>query len=129
MLKHTELTQEHTPSTAHLAVPDTTFEELTALLLPVKGKDKRKVEDRVEAARKLRDFGPAAIAPLCAALRDKEDQIRVAAAESLGVVGDERAVQPLVEALRDVLPGRSAARNRIGRVLFWITMPIVVVIG
>lgn len=129
MLKLNQPVEEHRPLSPELTAPAPTLAELTACLLSLKGKQKSKPEERVEAARKLREFGAAAIEPLCLALRDKEDSVRVAAAKSLGEVGDERAVQPLVDALRDVLPGRSAARSRFARVLFWITMPIMIVLG
>src|SRR5689334_8282687 len=53
------------------------------------------VRARQRAARALRDYGPAAVEPLCAALHDRDESVRVAAAESLGMIGDDRAVQPL----------------------------------
>lgn len=65
-------------------------------------------EQRQHAAKALRDYGAAAVEPLCLALRDKDLNVRVAAAESLGLVGDERAVRALMEALRECLVGRSA---------------------
>src|SRR5687768_12680906 len=66
---------------------------------------------RVRAARRLQDYGPLALEPLCGALRDHELNVRVAAAESLGYIGDERAVQPLTEALRHCFVGQSAHRQ------------------
>ncbi|MCS6859530.1 MAG: HEAT repeat domain-containing protein [Abditibacteriales bacterium] len=62
---------------------------------------------RRHAAQALRDHGAAAVEPLCHALRDKDLNVRVAAAESLGVIGDERAVQALIEALHAVFIWRS----------------------
>jgi len=62
---------------------------------------------RLETARLLRRAGPSAVEPLCFALRDRDLAVRIAAAESLGQVGDARAVQPLMEALRDSFIGRS----------------------
>ncbi len=58
------------------------------------------IEQRQHAAQVLRDCGAVAVEPLCLALRDKDLNVRVAAAESLGQVGDERAVQALIEALK-----------------------------
>jgi hypothetical protein len=65
--------------------------------------------------------------PLGAALRDNETPVRIAAAEALGEVGDERSISPLVEALRDCFPARSARRSRIGGILFVITVPLALI--
>lgn len=64
-------------------------------------------EQRQVAAKNLRNCGSAAVEPLCLALRDKDLNVRAAAAESLGHIGDERAVQALVEALRGCFIGQS----------------------
>ncbi len=64
-------------------------------------------EQRQHAAQALRNYGAAAVEPLCLALRDKDLNVRVVAAESLRQVGDERAVQPLMEALRECFVRRS----------------------
>jgi len=55
---------------------------------------------RREAAATLRKFGALAVEPLGAALRDRDLQVRIAAASSLGKIGDARAVEPLGRALR-----------------------------
>ena len=39
--------------------------------------------------------------PLVAALKDKDKYVRKAAAEALGQIGDTRAVEPLIDALKD----------------------------
>jgi hypothetical protein len=70
-------------------------------------------EARIEAAHKLRLLGAVAMDPLIPALKDKEVKVRVAAAESLGHVGDEKAIQPLTEALRALYPGKSPKRWRL----------------
>ncbi|HTE18393.1 MAG TPA: HEAT repeat domain-containing protein [Armatimonadota bacterium] len=62
---------------------------------------------RVDAVRALRERPTEAFVPLCDALRDKDLNVRIAAAEVLGELGDERAVQPLTEALRACFVGRS----------------------
>ena len=46
---------------------------------------------------------------LSAALRDRDAEVRIAAAEALGRVGDRGAIQPLAEALRACFVRRSAA--------------------
>jgi HEAT repeat protein len=63
---------------------------------------------RVEAAKALRDYPEWSLEPLCGLLRDKDLDVRTAAAESLGHIGDQRAIQPLTEALRDCFVGKSA---------------------
>ena len=70
-------------------------------------------EQRQQAAQALRDYGTAAVEPLCLALRDKDLNVRVVAAESLGQVGDARAVQPLLDALRDCFVFRSSRAHLI----------------
>jgi HEAT repeat protein len=75
-------------------------------------------EQRRRAAQALRDYGAAAVEPLCLALRDKDVNVRIAAAESLGLVGDERAVQPLMEALRGCFVKQSAYLQLAAALLF-----------
>jgi HEAT repeat protein len=41
------------------------------------------------------------VEPLIAALKDKDSDVRKAAAEALGKIGDPRAVEPLIAALKD----------------------------
>lgn len=98
-----------------------TFQELLAALR------NDSVEARAGAARSLRDFAPECVEPLCAALKDEDEAVRAAAAESLGVVGDESAVQPLVEALRAGFPGKSPRRHRLAGKLLYVLAPLAVV--
>jgi hypothetical protein len=79
-------------------------------------------KQRQHAAQALRNYGAAAVEPLCLALRDKDLSVRVAAAESLGLVGDERAVQGLMEALWQCFVGRSARWQIIAGVGVFITL-------
>jgi HEAT repeat protein len=46
-------------------------------------------------------IGGAAVGPLAAALQDKDEEIRCAAVEALGQIGDARAVESLLLALQD----------------------------
>src|SRR5437660_12361729 len=64
---------------------------------------------RVRAAEDLHEFGPAAVKPLCEALRIKDPKVREAAAKSLGLLGEARAAEPLCEVLRDPEPGVQTA--------------------
>lgn len=61
---------------------------------------------RKRAAANLAAFGTRAVEPLCAALQDTDRSVRDAAANSLGVIGDVRAVGPLIDALRDAFAWR-----------------------
>ncbi|HTE18392.1 MAG TPA: HEAT repeat domain-containing protein [Armatimonadota bacterium] len=63
---------------------------------------------RLKAVAALRDRQPWAIEDLCRALKDEDQDVRIAAAAALGEVGDDRAIQPLAEALRECFVGRSA---------------------
>ena len=56
---------------------------------------------------------PWSIEVLCAALEERDQSLRVAAAEALGHIGDERAVRPLTETLRRCFVGGSARRQRV----------------
>jgi hypothetical protein len=78
-------------------------------------------EDRAAAARALRRFQPEAFDLLLPALHDKELEVRLAAVESLGELGDERAIQPLITAMRGCFDGRSARDHR--------TIGILLVVG
>jgi len=64
--------------------------------------------ERVRAARALVAYGPESVEALTDALRDSSGKVRIAAAESLGIIGDPRAVRPLTDALRQCFGGRSA---------------------
>jgi len=61
---------------------------------------------RVWAARVLGRIGsPAATDPLVARLADRNDMLRLAAAEALGMIGERRALQAVIQAtLRDPAP-------------------------
>jgi hypothetical protein len=72
---------------------------------------------REKAARALREYGAWAVEPLCEALNQRGRDVRIAAAESLGHIGDERAVKPLTEALHACFVGGSARRQRLLGVL------------
>jgi len=85
-------------------------------------------EQRRRAAQALRDYGAAAVEPLCLALRDKDVNVRIAAAESLGLVGDERAVQALMEALRECFVRRSAHWQMVVGVLA-VLPPVILYVG
>ncbi|MER3501614.1 MAG: PBS lyase [Candidatus Fervidibacterota bacterium] len=58
-------------------------------------------EVRWAAAYALGKIGKPAVEPLIEALRDRDGKVRRAAADALGAIGDARAVEPLIEALRD----------------------------
>lgn len=47
------------------------------------------------------DIGSAAVDPLVPCLKDRDESVRLAAAEALGKIGDRRAVEALTEALKD----------------------------
>jgi hypothetical protein len=66
---------------------------------------------KVEAIRQFAYYGELAVMPLCAALRDRAPDVHTAAAETLGEVGDERAIRPLADALQRCFDGGSAVRN------------------
>jgi hypothetical protein len=68
-------------------------------------------DQRVAAARELRVHAAAAVLPLCDALVDPHNEVQIAAAESLGEIGDPRAIAPLSTALRLGLIGGSGPRQ------------------
>lgn len=76
---------------------------------------------RLQAIQELRASGEAGVEPLCLALADPNGVLRLQAIEALGEVGDERAVAPLIEALRGLFPGRSARRFRLAARLLLVT--------
>lgn len=57
--------------------------------------------ERYFAACALREVGAAAAEPLCNLLKHPNKNVRAQAAAILGDIGDSRAVQPLLDALRD----------------------------
>ena len=71
---------------------------------------------RVEAARKLGASGaPQAVAPLIAALRDKDREVRKAVVEALGKIADPRATAALIETLQKNISLRSVVIVALGR--------------
>lgn len=58
-------------------------------------------EDATMAAAAIVKIGPRAVEPLITALEDENPNVRNAAAEALGKLGDPRAIKPLNIALRD----------------------------
>jgi HEAT repeat protein len=76
---------------------------------------------RVTARAALVGMGGAAVAPLCEALEYEDEQVAWTAAELLGEVGDERAVEPLQWASRD---RREAVRQSARRSLAALGRPV-----
>jgi HEAT repeat protein len=120
MRQLTELQEEPVTASHEIGVvaQDNRLEELMTTLAT------GSAQERSSAAYELRAFGAAAVEPLCAALQDKELPVRLAAVKSLGEVGDERAIQPIVAALREMFPGRSPRRYRTVGILAAITLPL-----
>lgn len=77
--------------------------------------------EKLEAATALLQYGEAALEPLCSALSDPDDRIKVAAARALAELGDSRAVPSLTAALRKGLSGGTARSHFLaaGRAVFW----------
>jgi HEAT repeat protein len=69
-------------------------------------------EARIQTIRDFADLGPEATEQLLPYLADPVIEVRTAAAEVLGQVGDRRAIQPLLAALRRSFSGDSGRRNR-----------------
>ena len=62
-------------------------------------------------------LGSPAVKPLIAALKDENSDVRKAAAEALGKIGDARAVEPLIAALKDRYSDvRQAASEALGKI-------------
>ncbi len=80
----------------------------------------RRRECRVSAARDLVLAEMDAVPLLCSLLRDREFEVREAAARSLGWLGDERAVQPLLSALRNSCWRRDPRKHLGLGVLKWV---------
>jgi HEAT repeat protein len=68
------------------------------------------------------ELGTPAVPPLIQALRDGNSDVRWAACEALGAIGDRQAVPPLIQALRD---GNSDVRAAACRALVKIGAPAV----
>lgn len=91
--------------TTRVAIPEPSCEDLAATL-----RNGGAVE-RLEAARRLRGCGSPAVPLLCGALTDPCVPVRLAAAESLGEIGDPAAIPPLTQALQGCFHGGSARRQ------------------
>jgi hypothetical protein len=98
----------------HLTPAEETEERRQRLLSEL---DSEEPTTRAAAARSLGREGGDAVEALVAALNDEEPVVRRAAARSLGEVGDERAVQPLLTALRAGCVGKSPRKQIIAGVL------------
>ena len=72
---------------------------------------------RLAAVTKLAEFNrPDSVEPLLFALKDKEPEIRGAAAKALGHLQDKRVVEPLIKMLRDPVPlARAMAAEALGQ--------------
>ncbi len=83
-------------------------------------------ERRIEAVRLLGAHWPASLPYLRKALQGTDDPMRLAAAEVLGSVGDDRAIEPLLNALKSNCLARSAQRQRVlGLLLLVATLGII----
>ena len=73
---------------------------------------------RSEAASALVEIGEPAVEPLIQALNDPnaKDWVRMSMADTLGKIGDPRAVEPLISALGDEAVVRSAATSALGKI-------------
>ena len=56
---------------------------------------------RTEASQMLGRLGNAAVEPLIDILRDEDQEVRRKAVVALGIIGDERAIEPLLAAFND----------------------------
>ena len=72
---------------------------------------------REQIGQALGQFGARAVEPLIAALGDPDVLVRWIAAETLGEIGDDRAVQPLIAVLedREVRQAAAEALDKLGR--------------
>lgn len=110
--------QEREPDFSGLAqdIPetDTTQEEIAALINTLKNKDEN---IRTLAVDALGRIGVPAVDALCEVLRDPSMEVRLNAAEILGRIGNERAVQPLISTLKDTDEEvRAAAARSLGEI-------------
>jgi hypothetical protein len=78
------------------------------LAVQLRSADRR---ERAEAAARLQERGPEAQGLLCAALRDGDLEVELAAIHSLGAIGDEAAIEPLLAAWRSCFTEKSARRH------------------
>jgi HEAT repeat protein len=82
------------------SIPDQVKNAITQLQTdPVSGR--RAIAATLLGADRFREWSPAAVEPLLAALKDEAFEVRAAAAKSLGKIADPRAIDPLQELLRD----------------------------
>lgn len=87
--------------------------------------DHRRVR-RVDAVSLLGEHWPESLPHLCRALRGNDEELRLAAVKVLGSVGDARAIEPLLDALRGNCLARSARRQRlVGLLLLVATIGII----
>lgn len=75
--------------------------EIEANFLALMDLQKRESSFRGEVIRALMKIGEPAVWPLTKTLKNQERDVRCCVADTLGNIGDERAVGPLTEALRD----------------------------
>lgn len=68
---------------------------------------------RLYAVKRLAEMGSEAQEVLAIALKDRDPEIRIAAAQALGEHGDEGSIPPLLEALRGSFLGRSSRLQRV----------------
>lgn len=107
--------EEQSASSLGTKPPDAAFADLVSNLRT------GTPEQAVEAAIALRGQGERALAPLIEALTSPDPEVREAAAEALGEIGDERAIHPLTDALVAEHGGRSPR--------FYLMIGIFAVIG
>ncbi|MFN3648512.1 MAG: HEAT repeat domain-containing protein [Armatimonadota bacterium] len=80
-------------------------------------------DTRGAAAKTLGTLGQPEVTPhLCRLLEENEPRIRIAVAQALGAVGDERAVRPLLEVLQSGFVGGLSGRRR------WLALPLCLVL-
>lgn len=58
-------------------------------------------EVREAAVKALIQIGPPAVAPLIKSLKNKNPSVQAAAAKALGIIGDKRAVVPLINMMKN----------------------------
>lgn len=79
----------------------TNWKELDEVRALVKQAQSRKPNRRQEAVRQLADAGDSTVPALCQLLKHHNFRVREDAAVALGEVGDARAIEPLLDALRE----------------------------
>lgn len=76
--------------------------------------------DKLNAIHRLMLYGPDAIGYLCCALTDQYLDVRIAAADALGEIGDRRAIESLQLAIRE--HSITASVRRMGRWAIWAVL-------